>query len=243
MNQAQQPPGDNTDAASAATTRWTAARRAMKLVKGLLASPTLLTLVGFLGIRATLVEARYIPSGSMLPELQIQDRLLVEKVSKHRGFPRRGDILVFNSPYRFSRIGAGLPDPFPGQCALASVPLLSVGFQHRKCDAYIKRVVGLPGEVVRIDRSGAVWINGQWLDEPYVRNWCSPQQPCSPLTIKVSPGAVLVLGDNRPNSQDSRFWGALPSDEIIGTARFRFWPPGQFGNLPEAYSDLAQQDR
>ena len=200
---------------------------------GVLGSPSVLMLVSFITLRALVVEARYIPSGSMLPALQLQDRLLVDKLSYRFRPPERGEIVVFHSPYRFAPIGYNVSDPFWGQCTLVAFPGLARVFRHPKCDAYIKRVVALPGERVVVDPLGRVWINGERLREPYVDHDCNNvERLCRPLSAQVPPGHVLVLGDNRPNSQDGRFWGFLPTEQVIGRAWLRFWPPETSGPLP-----------
>ena len=201
-----------------------------------LVSPSVLMLASFITLRMLVVEARFIPSGSMLPALQLQDRLLVDKLSYRFRPPERGEIVVFHSPYRFAPIGYNVSDPFWGQCALVAFPGLAQVFRHPKCDAYIKRVVALPGEQVMVGPLGQVWINGERLREPYVDHNCDNLQPvCQPLSAQVPPGHVLVLGDNRPNSQDGRFWGFLPTEQVIGRAWLRFWPPETSGPLPPAY--------
>ena len=212
------------------SSRWS---RIAKGVLGVLASPSVLMLASFIALRAWVVEARYIPSGSMLPALQLQDRLLVDKFSYRFRPPERGEIVVFHSPYRFSPIGHGVSDPFWSQCALVALPGLAQVFRHPKCDAYIKRVVALPGEEVIVDPLGKVWINGEPLLESYVDYNCdNAERLCRPLSAQVPPDHVLVLGDNRPNSQDGRFWGFLPTDQVIGRAWLRFWPLKTSGPLP-----------
>ena len=122
-----------------------------------------ITLVVALGIRQFLVEARYIPSGSMLPGLQIQDRLLVEKLTYRRRAPRRGEIVVFHSPHHFDPVLASSTSRNPLRCALVNLPVLGnlPGLASPACDAYIKRVVALPGERVVVDPRGKVTIDGQ----------------------------------------------------------------------------------
>lgn len=90
---------------------------------------------------------------------------------------------------------------------------------------YIKRVIGLPGDAVAI-RDGRVFVNDQMLDEPYIdeQTTCQMDDPCRNETVVVPPNSVFVLGDNRPNSSDSREWGALPYDRIIGKAWISYWP-------------------
>ena len=196
----------------------------------------------YLGIRQFLVEARYIPSGSMLPGLQIQDRLLVEKLTYRARSPKRGEIVVFNSPYAFDPALKAPQRPSPLVCGLANLPLLGLipGLGDPSCDAYIKRVVAVAGDRVIVDPSGAVRVNGEGLKEPYVEQFCSLNErgmsPCRTLNVNVPEGSVLVLGDNRRNSWDGRFWPGspfLPEKEILGRAVVRFWPPNRIGVLSD----------
>ncbi|MNS39707.1 Signal peptidase I T [compost metagenome] len=155
-------------------------------------------------VRATVAEARFIPSESMRPTLEVGDRLIVEKVTYHFGPPNRGDIVVFNPPERAGGNG----------------------------NAFIKRVVGLPGDKLHIDE-GKVFINGKPLTEPYIAeaplymepDWASLGMPDG----VVPKGSVFVMGDNRNNSQDSHVWGPLPIKNIIGQTVFRFWPVNRLG--------------
>lgn len=201
----------------------------------------LLTLGVALGVRQFVVEARYIPSGSMLPGLQLQDRLLVEKLSYRQRPPRRGEIVVFHAPQHFDPVLRVAQQAGPLQCLVSNLPLINAlpGVQAPACDAYIKRVVAVAGDRVVVDPRGAVQVNGRRLNEPYVTNHCpvDPQGlgPCRSLNVVVPPQHVLVLGDNRANSWDGRFWPGgpfLPENEIIGRAFWRFWPPGTSGPLP-----------
>lgn len=200
----------------------------------------LITLAVALGIRHYLLEARYIPSGSMLPGLQIQDRLLVEKLSFRSRPPRRGEIVVFRAPHHFDPVLNSRGKPSPLQCLLVNIPGIGSlpGLQQPACDAFIKRVVALPGEQVSVDPRGRVRINGRELEEPYVSNFCPVDSqglgPCRPLNAVVPAGTVLVLGDNRANSWDGRFWPGtnfLPQSEIIGRAFWRFLPISSWGPL------------
>ncbi len=200
----------------------------------------LLTLAVALGIRQFLLEARYIPSGSMLPGLQIQDRLLVEKLSYRNRLPRRGEIVVFHSPHHFDPALAGQSRGGFLPCLLVNMPLIGSlpGIQEPACDAYIKRVIGVPGDRVMVDPRGRVTIDGKAIQEPYVKNYCPVDSqgvgPCRTLNVVVPPDHLLVLGDNRANSWDGRFWPGgpfLPRQEIIGRAFWRFYPFNAIGNL------------
>ena len=196
----------------------------------------------YLGIRQYLVEARYIPSGSMLPGLQIQDRLLVEKLAYRTRPPRRGEIVVFNSPYAFDPALRSTERPSAVRCGLVNLPLVGLipGLGDPACDAYIKRVIGVGGDRVEVGPTGAVILNGEPLQEPYVESSCpindQGMSACRTLNVTVPMGSVLVLGDNRRNSWDSRFWPGgpfLPEQEILGRAVVRFWPLNRLGLLSD----------
>jgi signal peptidase I len=152
------------------------------------------------GIRTFVAEARYIPSGSMLPTLQINDRLIVDKLGYHFKDPQRGDVVVFS-------------------------PTDTLEKQNFH-DAFIKRVIGLPGDKVEV-KDGRVFVNDQPLKENYIAE--NPQYQFGPVT--VTQGSYLVLGDNRNNSYDSHYWGFVPRDHIIGRAIVRFWPMNRLGEI------------
>lgn len=200
----------------------------------------LITLGVALGVRQYVLEARYIPSGSMLPGLQLQDRLLVEKLSLRSRAPRRGEIVVFHAPHHFDPVLSSDQKAGPLTCLLVNLPIINgiPGLQNPACDAYIKRVVAVAGDRVVVNPRGEVTVNGVALKEPYVQNYCPVDAigmgPCRTLNTVVPTGHVLVLGDNRANSWDGRFWPGgpfLPEKEIIGRAFWRFWPPGTAGEL------------
>lgn len=146
-----------------------------------------------IGIRSFVAEARYIPSGSMEPTLQINDRLIIDKISYNFRQPQRGDIVVFS-------------------------PTEALKQQNFK-DAFIKRVIGLPGETVEV-KGGRVYVNDQALREQYIEE--EPEYSYGPVTVPED--NYLVLGDNRNNSYDSHYWGFVPRENIIGRAIVRFWP-------------------
>ena len=202
--------------------------------------PLSLTILLYIGIRHYIAEARYIPSGSMLPGLKVNDRLIVEKLSLRKRVPSRGEIVVFNSPYSFDKKliadrQTELPSKF--KCSLITFPLFSwiPTLTDRACDAYIKRVIAVGGDRLLIDEKGKILLNGRSIDEPYVKYFCPRKTEfniCRPITTTIPTGHVFVLGDNRANSWDSRFWpsgGFLPQKEIIGKATWRFWPISRFG--------------
>lgn len=162
-------------------------------------------------IRATIAEARYIPSESMLPTLEIGDRLIIEKISNHFGIPNRGDIIVFYPPNR-TELNTDL---------FTSI-VRWLGFTSDV--AYIKRVIGLPGEKLSVE-NGTIFINGEPLEEPYINEKPFYEYP----VITVPKDSIFMMGDNRNNSLDSHVWGPLPIKNIIGKAVFRFWPPNRIG--------------
>ena len=184
-----------------------------------------LSVVLAIGIRQFVAEARYIPSGSMLPTLQINDRLIIDKLGYKFTEPKRGDIVVFNPPEALSDYK----------------------------DAFIKRIVGLPGEKLEV-KNGRVYVNGRPLEEKYVASKLEPAAPingnsqhqqteiddCPPnmrfldRPQTVPPDSYLVMGDNRQHSYDSRCWGFVPEENIIGRAIFRFWPMNHLGGLDES---------
>jgi signal peptidase I len=203
-------------------------------------APVLFTIALYFGLRHFVAEARFIPSGSMLPGLQINDRLLVEKLSYRFRKPRRGEIVVFNSPYAFDPALSSQSAPSGLRCVTANIPLIGLipGLSHPACDAYIKRVVGVPGDQVVVNPRGEVTINGEALAEPYVSNFCRVDEQgmsrCRTLNVTVPEGHVLVLGDNRSNSWDGRYWPGgpfVPDSEILGRATWRFWPFNRSGSL------------
>jgi len=176
----------------------------------------------------------------MLPGLKVNDRLIVEKLSLSKRSPVRGEIDVFNSPYSFdekliSDRQTELPSKF--QCSLKTFPLISwiPTLSDRACDAYIKRVVAVGGDRLLINEKGEIVLNGRPINEPYIDYFCSSKPQfnlCRSIATTVPKGHVFVLGDNRANSWDSRFWpggGFLPQKEIIGIASWRFWPISRFG--------------
>ncbi len=153
-------------------------------------------------IRTFIAEPRYIPSESMLPTLEIGDRLIVEKLSYYTHLPQRGDIVVFEPPPQLQKQG------FLGD------------------QAFIKRAIGLPGNTIEV-KNGHVFIDRQLLTEAYIAE--PPNYLMSPIV--VPPDQLFVMGDNRNNSNDSHIWGFLPTTNIIGHACFRFWPLERLGGM------------
>ena len=168
-------------------------------------------------VKTFLAQAFYIPSGSMLPQLQVNDRVVVSKVSYRLHDPRRGDIVVFDAPGDVDdEESSSLPER-----ALRGLAE-SIGVVAPSTDEYIKRVVALPGERVE-GLGGKVLVEGRELVEPYL----PPGTVTSDFpAVIVPPRTVFVLGDNRDNSADSRIFGPVPRSTVVGRAILRVWPLG-----------------
>jgi signal peptidase I len=167
-------------------------------------------------VKSFVAQAFYIPSGSMLPQLQINDRVVVSKVSYRLHDPHRGDIVVFDAP------GGGPKDASPlPERAVRSV-IQSIGLSAPSTDEYIKRVVALPGERVE-GLGGKVLVDGRQLIEPYLPAGVSTGDFAA---VIVPPKTLWVMGDNRGNSADSRVFGPIPQSTVVGRAFTRVWPLG-----------------
>jgi len=171
-------------------------------------------------ILRSFVEPRWIPSASMRPTLLEGDRIFIEKVTQKFNLRevKRGDILVFYPP--FAKLPQDLWSKFTRLIGLFD-----------KNDAYIKRVIAIEGDKYTIGTDkktgrNVVYINGKLLKEPYLYDNdnidCQMGMNCGPAVVPK--GYLLMLGDNRANSQDGRFWGLLPKERVIGKAVFIFWP-------------------
>jgi signal peptidase I len=147
-------------------------------------------------IRFFLFEPFMIPTGSMEPTLQPDDRIIVNKFTYRFHEPQRGDIIVFKYPL----------DPKV---------------------IYIKRLIAFAGETVEI-KNGEMLINGKRIPEQYLPQGIKAYD-YGPQTVPEH--SFFVLGDNRNNSQDSRYWGALPDKNVLGKAIILFWPPDRFGTI------------
>ncbi|HEX8977858.1 MAG TPA: signal peptidase I [Solirubrobacteraceae bacterium] len=176
-------------------------------------------------IQAFVVKPYRIPSPSMVPTLDVGQRVLTNRLDTH---PSLGDVVVFHPPH-----GADPAyDPFcgnPGQGAnhrqACSQPTRAESSQ-----TFIKRVVGLPGDHLQI-MGGHVIRNGKPEKDGYIRP-CGGGDSCNfPQPITIPPGDYFMMGDNRGLSDDSRFWGPVPQDWIIGVAFFTYWPPSRIGTL------------
>ncbi len=160
----------------------------------------------FLVIRPFLGEPFSIPSPSMHNTLLEGDRIIVTKLAYRMGRPQRGDVVVFKSP----------PEA------------------HSDEVDFVKRLIGLPGDTINIS-GNKVWINGKPLNEPYVpelmRGPPYPDSNAPTPPYKVPPGHYFMMGDNRNQSLDSRYWGYLDGSRIKGRAIRIFWPPRRWISL------------
>ena len=176
-------------------------------------------------IQAFVVKPYRIPSPSMVPTLDIGQRVLTNRLDTS---PALGDVVVFHPPH-----GA---DPTPPVCG---APGQGSDGHPQACDSptatessqtFIKRVVGLPGDRIQILKDHVI-RNGKPEPDGYIR-LCAAGDSCNfPQTITIPPGHYFMMGDNRGQSDDSRFWGPVPKQWIIGVAFFTYWPPGRIGTL------------
>ena len=156
-------------------------------------------------LRTFVMDNYEIPTGSMEPTIEINDRVFAEKISYRFALPKQGDIVTFNDP------------SVPGR-------------------VLIKRCIAVGGQTVDLV-DGKVVVDGVTLDEPYT--YGKPSYPLDPQMDGVSftypytvpAGTVWVMGDNRTNSLDSRYFGPIPQDELVGKALIRFWPLNRFGPI------------
>ncbi|HEV7805104.1 MAG TPA: signal peptidase I [Solirubrobacteraceae bacterium] len=185
-----------------------------------------------LAIQAFAVKPYVIPSPSMLPTLKPGQRVLVDRFSHTVGSdPKLGDITVFHPP-------SGAEVAFSGECG---APGEGPSYFHgaltgRSCSrptathsdkTYIKRVVGLPGDRIEV-RDGHVVRNGLAAKEPFAS--ACDGRGCNLGEIVVPASSYFLMGDNRPNSNDGRFWGPVPREWIIGKAVATYWPPNRIGS-------------
>ena len=160
----------------------------------------------------TFVVATYSsPSGSMAPTLPVGDRIVVDKLSYHLHGVDRGNIVVFSTPPNEDCAGPPVAD-------------------------LVKRVIGLPGETINL-QDGNVYINGRLLPEPFLptdlRTDTYPGPSNNDFSLhhayRIPAGDVFVMGDNRPESCDSRYWGPIRESTIVGKVDLRIWPLSRIG--------------
>jgi signal peptidase I len=172
-----------------------------------------LALLAAFVIKTWVLQAFVIPSGSMEPAIKPHDRVLVNKLAYDFHPVHRGDIIVFRKPPA---------DTQPGNI-----------------NDLIKRVIGLPGETLQSGPHGEILVNGKPIRQPWIApsvlrapqpTICDPslsRVDCVGNVLHLPKGEYYVLGDNRTNSDDSRYWGPVPARLIIGQAFLRIWPPSR----------------
>jgi signal peptidase I len=174
-------------------------------------------------LKTFVIQAFFIPSASMFPTLDEGDRVLVEKISYAIGAPGRGDVIVFERD-----IGADetveeaqwwekVADSFRGL----------FGFPTGTTQDFIKRVIAVGGDTVE-GRPDGVYVNGELVNEPYLEAGTGTGEFAP---VVVSEDQVFVMGDNRGNSDDSRNFGAISEDRIVGHAFVLIWPPTELDTL------------
>ncbi|TWJ23511.1 signal peptidase I [Micromonospora endolithica] len=200
-------------------------------------------------IRTFLLQAFFIPSGSMEDTLLVGDRVLVNKVVYDVRDPLRGEVVVFRGTDRWAPQVDEQPDPgFTGQLGRTVGDLVGVSRPGEK--DFIKRVIGLPGDRVKCcDAQGRVLVNGTPLDEPYVVRDSPLDVPPNPRECRarrfeevvVPPGQIFVMGDHRAVSQDARCQGPVPIDNVVGRAFAVVWPSSRWNSLsaPDTFEDVS----
>jgi signal peptidase I len=170
-------------------------------------------------IKTFLMQPFWIPSESMLPTIEVNDRVMVNKLSYKLGDPERFDVVVFPDP-REPELEESIPE------AVIRSVLEAVGVRTRGRDDLIKRVIGLPGETVEI-RDNRVLVDGAPINEPYLGEVIMANE--GPFTI--ADGEVFVMGDNRNASFDSRRFGPIDLENLVGEAFLTIWPLAHFGGF------------
>lgn len=143
-----------------------------------------------------------VSGNSMIPTFESGDYLITEKISYKLGGPKHGDIIVLKNP-------------------------------RNESQDFIKRIIAIPGDTIKIERN-SVFVNGGVISEIYLSAGTPTHSGAfltEGVTIKAGPNQYFVLGDNRNHSSDSREWGSVSKEEIVGKAFFRYWPPKSMGLL------------
>ena len=157
----------------------------------------------FVVIYLFFVQPHQVRGASMESNFHDGEYIMTDKISYRFGDPKRGQVIIFKAP------------------------------RNPELD-FIKRVIGLPGERIKV-QNGKVYLNGALLNETYLDSTVTTLPGSfarEGQDVLVPAGQYLVFGDNRPHSSDSREWGYITKDEIIGRAFFRYWPPKKVGLIP-----------
>ncbi|CAB4633916.1 unannotated protein [freshwater metagenome] len=199
-------------------------------------------------IKTFLIRSFFIPSGSMLETLQIDDRIIVNQLTPALYPMERGDVVVFKDPGGW--LGPDIAEPTDPVTVTVDWVLSAFGITAPDSKQHlVKRVIGVEGDrVICCDPDGLITVNGVSITEPYIAPGETPSSV--EFDVKVPPNSLWVMGDNRGNSEDSRFHGDLPSkgfvsnDWVVGRAFVISWPvehwnrldnyPDVFKNVPDA---------
>jgi signal peptidase I len=180
-------------------------------------------------VKTFALQAFYIPSASMEPTLVEGDRVLVEKITYWWGEPARGQVVVFEREISGPEFVDGPEEEDDGNVFSDIVTAFKelFGFPTGDEQDFIKRVVAVEGDEVE-GRSGEIYVNGERVDEPYLQ----PGDGTAEFPeITIPQDMLFVMGDNRNNSDDSRNFGPIPEDSVVGHAFVLIWPPADFGGL------------
>ena len=176
-----------------------------------------------LAVQAYAVKPYRIPSGSMEPTLDVGERVLVQRITHRLGSdPKVGDIVVFHPPAGADGVPAlcGAPARDDQPCPRPT--------RNHSDQTFIKRVVATGGDTVAV-RNGLAVVNGRTQPAPFAAS-CAGGDGCDMTRpITVPDGSVFLMGDNRGNSDDSRYWGPVPDGWVIGKAFATYWPPSRIG--------------
>ena len=182
-------------------------------------------------VRTFLIQAFYVPSASMEDTLQENDRIIVSKISTRFTGIDRSNVIVFHDPGGW--LGEGFPNPYdtPVGRVLQAVGIVP----SNSGNDLVKRVIGVANDQVECcDSSGRVTVNGVAIADSYMKEGITSDQVT--FSVLVPEGNVFVMGDNRGNSEDSRFHldknnGMVPVEEIIGRVSMRIWPISRIGGI------------
>jgi signal peptidase I len=178
-------------------------------------------------IQAFIVKPYRIPSPSMVPTLDVGQRVLTNRLINH---PSVGDVVVFHPPHGADFNTPVCGNPQQGGQGGPNVQACGEPTAQESGQTFIKRVVGGPGDTITID-NGHVFRNGVEEKESFPIQ-CTGDPSCNfGKPIKIPAGDYFMMGDNRGASDDSRFWGPVPDKWIIGVAFFTYWPPDRIGFL------------
>lgn len=182
-------------------------------------------------VRTFLLQAFYVPSASMQDTLQENDRIIVSKISTRFSGIDRSNVIVFHDPGGW--LGEGFPNPYdtPVGRVLQAIGIVP----SNSGNDLVKRVIGVANDKIECcDVQGRITVNGVGVDGAYIRDGVTSDQVT--FSVLVPEGNVFVMGDNRGNSEDSRFHldknnGMVPVEEIIGRVAMRIWPINRIGGI------------